>query len=124
MICHKLTIETKSSCPSNNYLHYKIYFVEKSNIKFGKISNFQNYSKKIQILTTRKPNLNTFKKPFWKYGGKRGGVEPTPTLVPLTCWINHPMAIFPSWVLNLKLKTHLKCLEYVPKIWDLKKYGT
>ncbi len=28
------------------------------------------------------------------------------------------MAIFPSRMLNLKLKTHLECLEYVPKNWD------
>lgn len=71
-----------------------------------------------QNLTTRNPNLNTFLKPFWKHGGRGGGVEPTPKLVPLTCWVNHPMSIFPSWVLNLKLKTHLECLKYVPKNWD------
>ncbi len=81
------------------------------------VEKFQNNSIVFQILTIGKPNLNTFLKPFWKYGG-RGGVEPTPTLVPLTCWVNHPMAIFPSWVLNLKLNTHLECLGYVPKNWD------
>ncbi len=81
------------------------------------VATFHNNSIFFQNLTTRKPNLNTFLKPFWKYGRRGGGVEPTPTLVPLTCWVNHPMAIFPLWVLNLKLKTHLECLEYVPKKW-------